>query len=120
MSKAEIATLMKEVEGAGSLDGAILARITTVVRRVFPKAPELSAVPIEPVEEILHLVDMCLPGWTIQLTGKAEEPDGHWRCSLRQSRGSDEDEVIGLGSGRLVAVALLVALLHVAQQRSRF
>ena len=34
------------------------------------------------------------------------EPDGHWRCSLRESRGSDEDEMIGLGAGAAVGVAL--------------
>ena len=46
------------------------------------------------------------------------EPDGHWRCSLRESRGSDEDEMIGLGSGAAVGVALVAALLHVAAQKA--
>ena len=46
---------------------------------------------------MLHLIDMALPGWSIQLTGKATEPDGHWRCSLRETRGSDEIEIVGLG-----------------------
>lgn len=119
MSKAEIAGLMKRLEGATSLDSSLLAETATLVRSVFPKAPQPSQDLAEPVEQVLHMVDLCLPGWTIQLTGKALEPDGHWRCSLRESRGSDEDHVIGLGSGRLVAVALLQSLLHVALQKSR-
>jgi hypothetical protein len=118
MSKSEIATLMKRLESATTVDGDLLSETAAVVRRVFPKVPQPTQRQIEPVEDALHLVDRCLPGWTIQLTGKALEPDGHWRCSLRESRGSDEDDVIGLGSGRLVAVALLQALLHVAHQKS--
>lgn len=118
MSKTEFATLMKRLESAGSVDGTLLQDAATMVRRVFPKAALPSPGLAEPVEQTLHLVDVCLPGWTIQLTGKALEPDGHWRCSLRETRGSDEDAIIGLGSGRLVAVALLQGLLHVAQQKS--
>jgi len=119
MSETEIAALMTRIKAAASLDDDLLAEAAAVLRRVFPKASAPSTAAVEPVEQALHLVDVCLPGWTIQLTGKAQEQNGHWRCSLRQSRGSDEDEVIGLGSGPLVAWALLEALLHVARQKSR-
>lgn len=119
MSETEITALMTRVKAAASLDDGLLAEATAALRRVFPKMSAPSTAAAEPVEQALHLVDVCLPGWTIQLTGKAQEPNGHWRCSLRQSRGSDEDEVIGLGSGALVALALLEALLHVARQKSR-
>jgi hypothetical protein len=119
MSKTEIAALMKRLDGATSLDGDLIAEAAAAVRRIFPKAPQPSQRVTEPVEEVLHLVDVCLPGWTIQLTGKAQEPDGHWRCSLRESRGNDEDDVIGIGSGRLVAVALLQGLLHAAHQKAK-
>jgi hypothetical protein len=37
---------------------------------------------------------------------------------LRESRGSDEDEMIGLGAGAAVGVALVAALLHVAAQKA--
>jgi hypothetical protein len=118
MSKTEIWALMKRLERVTSLDSDLLAEAAVAVRRVFPKAPQPPQRLTEPVEEALHLVDLCLPGWTIQLTGKAQEPDGHWHCSLRESRGNDEDDMIGLGSGRLVGVALLQSLLHVAHQKS--
>ncbi len=117
MSKAEIATLRKRIESASSLDGRLLSEAFAVLCRVFPNAPEAVGVTSEPVEEVLHLVDIFLPGWTIQLIGKAMEPDGHWRCSLRVSRGTDEDEMIGLGTGAVVGLALLDALLHVAHQK---
>jgi hypothetical protein len=119
MSKSEIQNLMRGLKGATTLDRKFLAEAAFVVRRVFPKLPEPSEGGTEPVGQLLHMVDVCLPGWTIQLTGKASEPDGHWRCSLRETRGSDEVEVIGLGSGRVVEVALIEALLHVAEQKAK-
>ena len=111
--------MRKRVEGASSLDGDLLYQTAAAVRRVFPQAPEPSEVTSDSVEQVLHLVDLCLPNWTIQLTGKAKDPDRHWRCSLRESRGSDDDEVIGLGSGPVAALALADALLHVAMQKAR-
>ncbi len=70
------------------------------------------------VGQLPHIIDVCLPGCTLQLTGTSQEPDWHWRCCLRETRGSDEVEVIGLGMGRLVDVALLEAFLRVAKQKA--
>jgi hypothetical protein len=117
MTKTDILSVMQRVNGAASLDAALLAEAVAVVRRVFPSVSVLSQPVLEPVEQVLHLVDLALPGWSIQLNGKATEPNGHWRCSLRETRGSDEIEVVGLGSSPVVALALLGALLDVASQR---
>jgi hypothetical protein len=116
MSKSEIRGLMDEIGRAGALGAAEFDRAAVLVRRVFARMPEPSG--SDPVGQILHAVDVCLPGWTIQLTGKATEPDGHWRCSLRETRGSDEIEGIGLGAGPRVEVALILALLDVAEDRA--
>jgi hypothetical protein len=117
MTKTDILNVMQRVKGASALDDDVLAEAAGVVRRVFPSAPVPTPLALEPVEEVLHLIDMALPGWSIQLTGKAMEPNGHWRCSLRETRGSDEIEVVGLGTGPAVALALLEALLDVAGQK---
>ncbi len=117
MTKTDILNMKQRVKGASALDGALLVEASDAVRRVFPSLPVLSQPALEPVETVLHLIDVALPGWSIQLTGKATEPDGHWRCSLRETRGSDEIEVVGLGTGPAVALALLEALLDVALQK---
>ena len=117
MSKSEIITLIGQIKSEPAVTAALVDEAVVLVRRVFPKAPEVTGKG-DLVGQLLHLIDMCLPGWTIQLTGKAQEPDGHWRCSLRETRGSDEVEVIGIGTGRSVDLALLEALLHVAEQRA--
>ena len=116
MSKTEIRSLREQVQGASALSVAQFDRAAVLVRRVFAQMPEPKQGDL--VGQLLHAVDVCLPGWTIQLTGKASEPDGHWRCSLRETRGSDEIEVIGIGVGRVVELALLAALLHVAEQKA--
>ena len=116
MSKSEILSLIGRIKGEPALTVARLDEAAVLVRRVFPTMPEPSG-GADLVGQLLHMVDVCLPGWTIQLTGKATEPDGHWRCSLRETRGNDEIEVVGLGTGPVVALALLEALLDVALQK---
>lgn len=119
MSKSTIEGFLKKIEDATTLEAGLLAASAAVVREVFPNAPQHPEVLAEPVEAVLHLIDQCLPHWSIQLTGKAEEPDGHWRCSLRETRRSDEDEFLGVGAGPTVALALLQALLRVALQKTK-
>lgn len=119
MSKTKIESQLRKIEDATSLESDLLAETTAVIREVFSDAPMHPEVLAEPVEAVLHLIDRCLPHWSIQLTGKASEPDGHWRCTLRKNRGDDEDEVIGLGAGPTVTLALLKALLRVAYLKVR-
>lgn len=119
MSKSEIRSLKSRLQGASELSADHFERAAVLVRRVFPPMPDPASGHGDLVGQLLHMIDICLPGWTIQLTGKATEPDGHWRCSLRETRGSDEIEVIGLGTGRVVELALLLALLDVAEQKAK-
>lgn len=114
MNKHEIEALLTQLDAAATLEGDTLAAAAALMRDIFPEAPQHPEVLSEPVEAVLHLIDHCLPGWSIHLAGKAHEPDGHWRCSLRQSRDRDEDEVIGMGTGPTVSLALIKALLRVA------
>lgn len=118
MVNSGIERLIEEVEGAAQLDRAMLARTADVLRRVFPEADLSVAAPSDPVGQALHLVDAFLPTWTIRLTGNATGPDGHWHCSLRESRGSDEDELIGFGTGPVIGLAVVAALLRVASAKA--
>jgi hypothetical protein len=118
MTKADILNVTQRLKRASTLDKELLVEAAAVLRRTFPAVPVLTELVLEPVEEVLHLIDMALPGWSIQLTGKAMQPDGHWRCSIRETRGSDEIEIVGLGTGPVVALAMLEALMDVALQKA--
>lgn len=118
MGRHLIQDLIRSLKGVEVLETARVALAADALRRVFPKTPDPAEGGSDPVHQLLHMIDVCLPGWTIQLTGKASEPDGHWRCFLRETRGGGEVEVIGLGTGRVVELALLEALLHVGEQKA--
>jgi len=117
MTKTAILNVIERAKGASTLDGALLTEAADAARLALPSLPTVSLPAPDQVDAVLHLIDLALPGWSIQLTGKAIEPDGHWRCSLRETRGSDEIEIVGLGTGPVVALALLGALLDVALQK---
>lgn len=117
MTKADILNLKKRLKNASTLDSGLLVEAAALLRHTFPSISALTEPIQEPVEGVLHMIDLALPGWSIQLTGKAMEPNGHWRCSVRETRGSDEIEMVGIGAGAQVATALLEALLDVALQK---
>lgn len=118
MTRQNILELIEQTDAAAALDAGLIHQVADGVRPLFPNAPTSAEVLADSTAAALHLVDKCLPGWTIALKGKAVEPDGHWSCVLRESSARDNDEVIGTGKAPTVALALLKALLKVALQRS--
>ena len=118
MTTQTLGALIAKAEAAQKIDEDLLHRSADAARTLFPDAPTSPEVLADPTDAVLHLIDKCLPGWTIALKGKAIEPDGHWSCVLRESSSRDNDEVIGTGKAATVSLALLQALLKVALQRS--
>jgi len=121
MSEEALERLAATISASGGVDGELLSAVATAVGPILESPADWAAsdAPDDHTEAALHLVDACLPGWTISLKGKASEPDGHWRCTLRESTTRDNDEVLGVGAGQTVALALMAALVRVAQMRLR-
>ena len=90
-----------------------------VVRALRSARPDIAVSPrdLSSVENLLHLADRIVPGWAILLRGTAFEPDGHWRCTLRETTARDSDAYIGTGRGRSLNAAILAAILRVAPYR---
>ena len=63
-------------------------------------------------DTIIQLADLIVPGWSIQIRGKALLPNGHWQCTLRRTESLDKEEFIGIGMGASLAMALAAALLR--------
>lgn len=118
MSKETVKRLQERAEQAQDLDEGLLHEAAETLREVFSKAPAHPEALSEPTEAVLHLIDRCLPGWTITLHGQATEPSGHWHCTLRESDNRDNDTVIGSGRAPTISLALLRALLKVAALRT--
>ncbi len=118
MSSETMDALQRRVDAVHEIDAPLLRDVASELRSLFPGADLGADTPHDSTEAILHLVDRCLPGWTITLRGTATAPDGHWHCALRESGERDNDAVIGSGEGPTVGLALLRALVSVARFRS--
>ncbi len=119
MNTTTVNALCERLDRVDTLNSDMLADMADAVTGLFPNAPAHPEVIAEPTEAVLHLIDRCLPGWNIHLTGQASEPDGHWRCSLRRSDAHDDDEVVGTGSGPTVPLALSRAFMDAVAKMSK-
>ena len=66
------------------------------------------------VEALLAVAARQVPGWSVQIKGTVNEHHGHWRCMIRRSSSSDDDEFLGTGRGPRMSQALFAALLRLA------
>lgn len=118
MPDIDMKSLIDRIASAKAFDATVLGEAIVALKPVFPQAELTVESDGDMTAAALHLVDQCIPGWTISLTGKAVEPDGHWRCTLREGTARDNDEFIGTGRGPTAAQAIAAALIHVAELRS--
>lgn len=67
----------------------------------------------------LLVADDAYPNWSVHIHGRANDRDGHWRCTLRESDSRDNDAVIGQGRSPVLAQAVLAAVLRLADLQKR-
>ncbi|MDU8945509.1 hypothetical protein [Ovoidimarina sediminis] len=119
MTRSNLLELADRIEAAlkveDALAGDILAAIAEVDAAVDAQGKLYN---LDSTDQLLSLVHLVLPGWTVSLKGKAWQPNGHWVCSLRKTSSRDSDEFIGVGRAPTVPHALLGALLRVLGQQS--
>jgi hypothetical protein len=60
----------------------------------------------------IHIVDRAYPNWNVHVHGRANDRDGHWRCTLRENDVRDNDDLIGMGRSPVLSQAVLAALLR--------
>lgn len=114
--------ILAALEGAGAHDRGSLGSALDAIARLnlLPKGHTLPAPDtLTSSDAVLDLIDDVLPGWSIHLTGKATERDGHWKCTLRSSASRDNDEFVGRGKGKVLSHALLAAMIRTADYLSQ-
>ncbi|KUJ77186.1 hypothetical protein [Ruegeria profundi] len=117
MKDPELTILIKELEtrsdlSVGDLDG--VAHGLTFLFSDRESLADLSAQDVSGAEQALHIADVAFPNWSVNIHGRANEKDGHWRCSLRESDARDNDAVIGIGSSPVLSQAILAATMRLA------
>ena len=65
-------------------------------------------------EGAILIADDAFPNWSVNIHGRANNKDGHWHCTLRESDGRDNDAAIGSGRSPVLAQAILAAVLRVS------
>ncbi len=114
--------LLETIENADRLDPDLEVAVLDGMNAAFPGKAIWAAhqpSPLEATDEVLRLVDIVLPNWSISLTGLANETDGRWTCTLREIGVLDNDEIIGVGKAPSISLAIIAAVLKVAILRAK-
>jgi hypothetical protein len=120
MNREQLDALVQKIEQATGPDLDLGIETLRQVRDALPDlAGGIRPGLVDSTDEVLRLVSTRHPGWSVELKGKAREPDGRWTCTLRESGARDDEEVIGIGHGPTVPFAIISALLHVAMIREK-
>ncbi len=121
MDTPDLNNLADSLEDSKHLTPETSAAIVDVIRRVFPHEtewPKDRDPMIHSTDEIIHIVDEALPDWTIRLTGRTNDADGHWTCTLRKSDALDNDRFIGIGRAPVLSHAILAAMIRLTALRN--
>ena len=113
----KLAALAEEVEAALTLQEHLAERVIGALAERVTKPVE--AADLDSTDKVLALIYALKPGWSVQLRGTAREPNGHWRCTLRQTLEKDNDEYMGVARGPTLPHALLAALLKALSYAGR-
>ncbi|MDI3338086.1 hypothetical protein QKW60_16885 [Defluviimonas aestuarii] len=121
MTRADFEPLAAALEGPADLSPETAAAVLALIRPLVPvkdRWPADRMPAIQSSDEVIHLVDLALPDWSISLKGRTNDTDGHWTCTLRRSDTLDDDLLIGIGRGPALPRAILAAMVRVAALRT--
>ncbi len=126
MNHEEITALARAIEKGGADQPDFVRRLLAGLQEVFagsaPGAapgPTIDASVLTSAEAALALAAAAYPAWRIEIDGRARLGAGGWNCTIREGGTRDDDEVIGIGRGPTIALALLAAMLLAAARRAQ-
>ena len=105
----KLAALAEEIEAALEIDDVLAKRVLDAIEAMSDKPVSREA--LDSTDMVLDLIYTLRPGWSVNIRGLANKPNGHWRCSLRRSSSRDNDEYIGIGRGPTLPHALLASVM---------
>jgi hypothetical protein len=117
MKDPEIDLLIQELETRRDMTVADFDGVLRALAYLLPgtmSADVTEPKMIDTTDEAMLIADHAFPNWSVTLRGRANDKDGHWRCTLRKSDGSDSDAVIGAGHSPVLGQAVLAAVMRLA------
>ena len=113
----ELSILIEELETRSDLSVADFDGVARGLSFLFSdreSLANLTANDVSGAEHAIHIADLAFPNWSVNIHGRANEKDGNWRCSLRESDARDNDAVIGIGGSPVLSQAILAATMRLA------
>ncbi|MDF1872819.1 hypothetical protein [Vannielia sp.] len=116
MKDPELDLLIEELETRGDMPLADFGGVANALGYLLPDHlfDRLTAEQISTTDGALLIADDAYPNWAVHIHGRANDRDGHWRCSLRESDSRDNDRVMGSGRSPVLGQAILAALLRLS------
>ena len=121
MDEAALAALKARLEEATALDDALAGQAVAMLNASTSGSvdpAEATAGITGSIETALMIVGQLFPGWAVSFDGHASaQKNVKWRCQLSESRGPDDDQIVGIGNANSMRLALLAAVAHIRQMR---
>jgi hypothetical protein len=114
MKDPELDILIKELETQREMSVADLDGVAHAIGFLLPAVALPGADRIGTTDQAILVADDAYPNWTIRIRGRANDADGHWRCTLRESDSRDSDAAIGTGRSPVLGQAILAAVIRLA------
>ncbi|PWJ21124.1 hypothetical protein [Jannaschia seohaensis] len=117
MSDLELDVLIDRLETQSDLTLGDLSSVALALSHLRPDIvtdPKATARHLDQTDGVMHVADLAYPNWAVNVHGRANDKDGHWRCTLREGDTRDNDRVIGSGRSPVLSQAILAALLRLA------
>ncbi|MDU8943590.1 hypothetical protein [Ovoidimarina sediminis] len=122
MQNQELQILIDTLEECSDLGPADFDGVARALGFLLPElSTDLQALghPIGSTDGAVLIVDRAYPDWSIHIRGRANDRDGHWRCTLREGGIRDNDAVLGSGKSPVLAQAILAALMRLTANLKR-
>lgn len=114
MKDPELDILIKELETTRDMSIADFDGVSHALGFLLPDANLPSIDRIAITDHAILIADDAYPNWSIHIRGRANDADGHWRCTLRESDSRDSDAAIGIGRSPVLGQAILAAVIRLA------
>ena len=121
MDETALAALKDKLEEAATLDDALAEEAVAMLNASTSGSvdpAEAKAGITGSIETALAIVGQLFPGWAVSFDGHASaQANVKWRCQLSESRGPDDDQIVGIGNASSMRLALMAAVAHIRQMR---
>ena len=115
----DLKALADELEAQSEISQASADALAAALRGRFPDdiVNAMNATSLDQTDFVLHMLDACLHGWVIHMTGRARDRNGAWNVSLRKSDSRGDDAFLGHAKGphlpNVLTSAMLRTLVHI-------